>query len=238
MEEGVEEEVEEEKEEKEVAAVVGVPRHVTTGSSPMGNHGLRRPWPSSLTALDAHARTPIFPAHHLTFPHRGPPRPSPPCPSSPAVAMAGFVLTEAHVRRAFAPLAETADAAARDRFFRDWVAPDVTWTVADSAHSLAGTRRSLRAHAAATFDRLGARLRGPIRFDVVRVLVDAAAPGPDGSSWACVETRGSARHRAGGLPYDNDYVWLTRWGPDGRIVEVRSYFDTMLSEEVLREPAP
>lgn len=149
--------------------------------------------------------------------------------------MAAFTLTKDHVLAAFAPLAETQDAAARARFFTDVVVPDVTWHMAGSAHSLAGTRHSLQAHMDATFDRLGARLRGPIRFDVTRVVVDAQ-PASDGCWWACVETRGRATRRASGAPYDNEYLWLTRWNRDGKIVEVRSYFDTMLSEEVLREP--
>ncbi|PNY26839.1 Uncharacterized protein TCAP_03233 [Tolypocladium capitatum] len=131
--------------------------------------------------------------------------------------MSRFTLTKAHVLRAFAPLAETRDAAVRERFFRESVAPDVTWTIAGSAHSLAGTRRSLRAHADATFDRLGKKLRGPIRFTVTRVLIDAEPTG-DGGCWACVETLGEATRKTG-EPYNNEYVWLTRWDAEGRIVE-------------------
>lgn len=149
--------------------------------------------------------------------------------------MAGFVLAKEHILEAFAPLAITDDAAARARFFSDTVAPDVTWHMAGSAHSLAGTRHSLQAHMDATFNRLGARLRGPIRFDVTRVVVDAQ-PDPDGRWWACVETRGQATRKPSGKPYNNEYIWLTAWSREGRIVEVRSYFDSMLSEEVLREP--
>ncbi|KAM4057722.1 snoaL-like domain-containing protein [Hirsutella rhossiliensis] len=149
--------------------------------------------------------------------------------------MPGFVLTKEHILAAFAPLAETDDAAARARFFTDALVPDVTWHMAGSAHSLAGTRHSLQAHMDATFNRLGPRLRAPIRFDVTRVVVDAQ-PGPDGAWWACIETRGHAIRKASGKPYDNEYIWLTRWNQDGRMVEVRSYCDTMLAEEVLREP--
>lgn len=149
------------------------------------------------------------------------------------MATGAFTLTKQHVLDAFAPLGEVADAAARERFFADHVAPDVTWVVPGSAHSLAGTRHSLRAHAEATVERLGRRLRAPIRFSVRRVVVDVA-PEPDGW-WACVELAGEAT-RSDGQPYNNEYVWLARWRPDGRIAEVRSYFDTMLSEQALHAP--
>lgn len=39
-----------------------------------------------------------------------------------------------------------------------------------------------------------------------------------------------------GKAYNNEYVWLTRWNDEGKIVEIRSYFDTMLSEEALADP--
>ncbi|KJZ73844.1 hypothetical protein HIM_06737 [Hirsutella minnesotensis 3608] len=153
--------------------------------------------------------------------------------STAATKTPAFILTRDHILRAFAPLAETKDAAIRERFFTDSIVPDVTWTITGSAHSLAGTRRSLEAHSAASFNKLGQKLRGPIAFTVTRVIVDAE-PGPDGW-WACVETRGEAT-RSTGEPYNNEYVWLTRWNAAGKMDEVRSYFDTMLSEEVLRGP--
>ncbi|PHH81439.1 hypothetical protein CDD82_786 [Ophiocordyceps australis] len=94
--------------------------------------------------------------------------------------MPPFTLTRAHILAAFAPLAETQNLAARAAFFSH-VAPNVVWTVTGSAHALAGTRTSLRAHTDATFDRLGPRLCGPIQFNVVRVLVDAQ-PSPIAAS--------------------------------------------------------
>ena len=38
-----------------------------------------------------------------------------------------------------------------------------------------------------------------------------------------------------GKPYNNDYIWLTQWNDEGKIVYVRSYFDTMLSQEALHD---
>ncbi|KAG5930009.1 hypothetical protein E4U53_002316 [Claviceps sorghi] len=143
--------------------------------------------------------------------------------------MPPFVLTKALVHQAFAHLAETEDLAARQKF-NTYLDPDVVWTCAGTAHSLAGTRHGLRAHDEATFQRLGRKLRGPIRFAVTRVVVDAE---PDDDGWWCsVEARGEAT-RADGEAYDNEYVWLMRWDGRGKVVEIRSYFDTMLSEQVL-----
>ncbi|KAG5926543.1 hypothetical protein E4U42_003165 [Claviceps africana] len=143
--------------------------------------------------------------------------------------MPPFVLTKALVCQAFAHLAETEDLAVRGQF-NSYIDPDVVWTCAGSAHSLAGTRHGLRAHGAATFDRLGRHLRGPIRFAVTSVVVDAE---PEEDGWWCsVEARGEAT-RVDGRPYNNEYVWLMRWDGRGKVVEIRSYFDTMLSEQVL-----
>lgn len=41
-----------------------------------------------------------------------------------------------------------------------------------------------------------------------------------------------------GAPYNNEYVWLTKWNDEGKIVEIKSYFDSAMSEELLNEPDP
>ncbi|KAG8411662.1 hypothetical protein J3459_016326 [Metarhizium acridum] len=96
--------------------------------------------------------------------------------------------------------------------------------------SLAETRHSVQDHEDATFKRLGRNLKGPIRFTATRVIVDAERE--EDGWWCTVETKGEAT-RTTGQPYDNEYAWLMRWNDEGKIVEVRSYFDTMLSEKVL-----
>ncbi|KAG5998458.1 hypothetical protein E4U54_002185 [Claviceps lovelessii] len=144
--------------------------------------------------------------------------------------MPPFVLTKDLIRRAFAHLAETDDLAQRQKFLTDYLVPDVIWTCTGNAHSLAGTRYSLQEHDEATFKRLGRKLRAPIKFVVTRAVVDAE---PEADGWWCsVETRGEAT-RTTGEPYNNEYVWLMRWNGEGKVVEIRSYFDTMLSEQVL-----
>ena len=141
-----------------------------------------------------------------------------------------FRLTKNHVRSIFAPLAST-DAATRGRFFAS-VAPDVTWTCTGKGHALAGTRTSLAAHNAATFERCGKHLTAAIKFTVIRVIVDAE-PSDDGW-WAVVELVGESTTKTG-KEYNNEYAWLTRFNDDGVIVELRSYFDTVMSDKVLED---
>lgn len=143
--------------------------------------------------------------------------------------MSQFILTKEHVVQAFSPLAEI-DPAARAPFFTNSMVPDIIWTITGSAHSLAGTRTNLQSHSDATFKRLDEKLRGPVKFMVGRVIVDAQAS--EDGWWACVEAKGEAMTNSG-ENYNNEYVWLTRWNDEGKIVEVRAYFDTMLSEQLL-----
>jgi len=147
--------------------------------------------------------------------------------------MAGGVsITKEYIASVFSHLAIVADAAARGRFF-DYIVPDVTWAIAGTSHSLAGTRHTLQAHSDATFDRLGRKLASPIKFTVGRIILDAE-PEQDGSRWAMVELLGVAP-RKNGEEYRNDYIWMTRWNEEGKMVELKSYFDTYLSELVLNE---
>ncbi|KJZ78394.1 hypothetical protein HIM_02432 [Hirsutella minnesotensis 3608] len=146
--------------------------------------------------------------------------------------MSRFILTKDYIEKAFIPLGEIHDLAVRNRFFTDFIAPDVTWTMAGSAHSLAGTRHSLQSHMDATFNHLGKRLREPIKFAVTKIIVDADRS--EDGWWACIEAKGQATTKTG-RAYNNDYAWLTRWNDEGRMTEVRYYFDTMLSEQVLQE---
>ncbi|KAG5962433.1 hypothetical protein E4U58_003897 [Claviceps cyperi] len=147
--------------------------------------------------------------------------------------MARFILTKDLVRRAFSHLAETTDTNFRSKFLTDYLVSNVVWTCTGNAHSLAGTRHSLKEHDEATFQRLGKKLRAPIKFAVTRVIVDAE-PEPDGW-WCSVETHGEAT-RTTGEAYNNEYLWIMRWNSEGKVVEIRSYFDTMLSEQVLLGP--
>ncbi|KAJ6437189.1 hypothetical protein O9K51_10159 [Purpureocillium lavendulum] len=145
--------------------------------------------------------------------------------------MAGFRITKEYIAEAFSHLAIVHDAKARGRFF-DYVLPDVTWAIAGTSHSLSGTRHTLQSHSDATFNRLGQKLAEPIKFTVGRIILDAE-PEADGW-WAMVELLGVAPRKSG-HEYRNDYVWMTRWNEDGKMAEIKSYFDTYLSELVLNE---
>ncbi|CAM1500418.1 Fc.00g095800.m01.CDS01 [Cosmosporella sp. VM-42] len=147
--------------------------------------------------------------------------------------MATFKLTKSHVQNAFASLRETTDLPARNVFFTEHMIPNVTWTITGTGHSLAGTRYNLQDHSNASFNNLGKRLTGAIKFVVTRVVVDAERE--EDGWWACVELKGEAMRKTG-EKYNNEYIWLTRWDDEGKIVEVRSYFDTLFAEKVLQEP--
>ncbi|KAM4057549.1 hypothetical protein HRG_009185 [Hirsutella rhossiliensis] len=146
--------------------------------------------------------------------------------------MSRFILTKDFVGKAFLLLTEVHDQVVRNCFFADFVTPDVIWTMAGSAHSLAGTRHSLQSHMDATFNHLRRRLQELIKFVVTKIIVDTERS--EDGWWACIEAKGQATRKTGHA-YNNDYIWLTRWNDEGRIAEVRYYFDTMLSEQVLQE---
>ncbi|KAK7426251.1 hypothetical protein QQZ08_007281 [Neonectria magnoliae] len=132
----------------------------------------------------------------------------------------------------FNPSKKTEDLALRNAFFSEYVVPDVKWTIAGRAHSLVGTWHSLWEHNEASFNHLEKRLVAPIKFVVTRVVVDGERA--EDGWWACVEVLDEATRRTG--LDNNENVWLTRFNDQGKIVEVRSYFDTILSEQVLAEP--
>ncbi|KAH6986350.1 hypothetical protein BKA56DRAFT_670515 [Ilyonectria sp. MPI-CAGE-AT-0026] len=148
--------------------------------------------------------------------------------------MADFKLTRPHVLKAFEPLQETDDIARRNSFFSESMVADVKWTITGQAHSLVGTRNSIQEHSNMSFDKIDKRLEGPIKFVVTKVIVDGERA--DDGWWTSVELRGEATRRTG-MDYNNENVWLTRFNDQGKIVEVRSYFDTLLEEMVLAEPA-
>lgn len=167
--------------------------------------------------------------------------------------MPPFKLTKAYILDAFSTLAETTDLHRRNRFFRDFVHPQVKWTITGSGHALAGTTDTLDAHAARSFDRLGKLLVAPIEFTVLRVIIDAtpASPGSTASAadddgkasegeemWACLDVKGKAERKSGRGWYENEYCWLTRWDDEGRIVEAKTWHDTAMVERLLDEDEP
>ena len=149
--------------------------------------------------------------------------------------MASFKLTKDHIIKSFAPLLETTDPSLRASFFNNTLIPDVTWTIT-GGHELSGTTTSVESHKAHSFNRLGPKLQNPIRFVINRIILDTE-PEADGTWWACVECKGESTTKTG-EPYNNEYAWLTRWNQDGKIVEIRSYFDSVMAEHVLHLELP
>lgn len=127
-------------------------------------------------------------------------------------------LTKALVERLFAAY-ERGDS---QQLF-DHVADDVHWTVTGN-NPLSGEYRSKREFIEATYERLDAVLKEPVRPRVRRIIAEG--------DLAVVEWHGHATSIVD-RPYDNDYCWVIRVAVD-RIVEVTAYLDGALVEELFR----
>ena len=94
---------------------------------------------------------------------------------------------------------------------------DVTWTVIGTT-PISGRYESKREFLQGAFGRLGPRLEGVPRAEIVNVLVDG-----DHVVLQWVGTTSSTT----GKPYRQTYCWVMRMR-DERIVEVTAYLDTEL----------
>ena len=103
----------------------------------------------------------------------------------------------------------------------DHVAEDVHWTITGN-HPLSGEYRSKREFLDATYERLDAVLKEPVRPRVRRIIAEG--------DLAVVEWHGHATSIVD-RPYDNDYCWVIRVAGE-RIVEVTAYLDGALVEEL------
>ncbi|KAB5585078.1 hypothetical protein GE09DRAFT_1069295 [Coniochaeta sp. 2T2.1] len=144
-------------------------------------------------------------------------------------AMATFTLTKEHIAKTFGYLEEIDDLQKRNIFFNEYIVPDVTWEIAGTGHVLGGTSYNLADLQAKTFIKLRKKLTTPIKFTLKSIILEP------GSNIVCVETQGHAT-RLIGKPYNNDYIWLTTWSSAGKMVHIRSYFDTKLAEDTLQDP--
>jgi uncharacterized protein len=105
----------------------------------------------------------------------------------------------------------------------DHVAGDVHWTITGN-NPLSGEYRSKREFLDATYERLAAILKEPVRPRVRRIIAEGHL--------VVVEWHGHATSIVD-KPYDNDYCWVIRVAGD-RIVEVTAYLDGALVEELFR----
>ncbi|KAB5527939.1 hypothetical protein GE09DRAFT_1149699 [Coniochaeta sp. 2T2.1] len=101
--------------------------------------------------------------------------------------------------------------------------------IAGTGHVLAATSYNLADLQAKTFIKLRKKLTTPIKFTIKSIILEP------GSNTACVETQGHATRLIGKL-YNNEYIWLTTWNSAGKMVHIRSYFDSKLAEDTLRDP--
>jgi len=125
--------------------------------------------------------------------------------------------TKALVERLFTAAYEGGDS---QQLF-DHVADDVLWTITGK-HPLSGEYRSKREFLKATYERLAAVLKEPVRPRVRRILAE--------DDLAVAERRGHATSILD-RPYDNEYCWVMRVAEDQK-VEMRAYFDGALVEEL------
>jgi uncharacterized protein len=105
----------------------------------------------------------------------------------------------------------------------DHVSDDVDWTIAGT-NPLSGEYHSKREFLAATYTRLAAVLKEPVRPVLRRIVAQGDV--------AVVEWRGHSISIAD-EPYDNDYCWVIHVAGD-QIVEVRAYFDGGLVAKLFR----
>jgi uncharacterized protein len=107
--------------------------------------------------------------------------------------------------------------------FFDAVADDVRWTAIGHT-PISGVYTSKAEYLEKCYRPLMARLNGPARCEVRRIIADGDT--------VVVQWRGETPTRAG-QPYIQEYCWVLR--VDGeRITEVDGYFDTAAVLELLR----
>lgn len=133
-------------------------------------------------------------------------------------------LTIEAVQNAFQLLTSSATAA---RFFEEYVADDVLWTVMGTNY-LAGTTRGKAKFVSEDV----VRLREFLASDLVMVVDHIHVADND---TAIVEMRSTAKLK-NGAPYNMTYIWVVGFSKDHRKIDwVRAYVDTEVLNSVFRE---
>lgn len=107
--------------------------------------------------------------------------------------------------------------------FLNALANDVVFTIVGTTR-FSGTLRGKQEVVEKLLAPLGAALDGGIALDVERLIAE-------GDTVVCL-SRGRAKAKSG-KPYCNTYCHIFRLA-GGKVVEVREYFDTALTDNVLR----
>ncbi|KAL2863991.1 nuclear transport factor 2 family protein [Aspergillus lucknowensis] len=105
-------------------------------------------------------------------------------------------------------------------FFEN-VADDVDWIVKGTFFEMAGhytSKKDLREKMKV----LNTVFATPLKLVVKHILRDG--------SRAAVELKAEDTYCRNGLPFTNEYAWICRFGGENKIVEVRAYMDTLVSE--------
>lgn len=145
-------------------------------------------------------------------------------PMSTAMSNGTRTLTVNIVQGAFQPLTNSSTAA---KFFDDYVANDVLWTVM-GVNYLAGTTRG---KAKFLSEDVG-RLREFLTTDIVMVIdhIHVAE-----NNTAIVEMRSTAQLKSG-APYKMTYIWVVGFSKDLTKIEwIRAYIDTEVLNAIFRD---
>jgi uncharacterized protein len=125
-----------------------------------------------------------------------------------------------HVKQIFTALANGDG----PTFFNS-VAENVQWRVTGTDNPLSGDYTSKSQFVSATFQRLGKLMEGPMKLEIVHVMVDG--------DMAAVELKANATAKSG-TKFANEYCWVCRFEGE-KIVQVRAYLDSALVKRVLEE---
>jgi ketosteroid isomerase-like protein len=113
------------------------------------------------------------------------------------------------------------------RPFIDAMRDDFSWTLSGQG-PWAGTWRGKAAVREGLFRPLFAQFAGRYRNRAKSFVAEGDT--------VVVECKGDVVTTAGDR-YDNDYCYVCRFGPDGKLVALTEYMDTALAERVLKAPA-
>jgi len=105
------------------------------------------------------------------------------------------------------------------------VADNVSWRVTGTDNPLSGDYHSKAEFVPATFQRLGKLMEGPMKLEIVNVMVDG--------DMAAVELKANAKTK-NGINFANEYCWVCRF-EGNKIVQVRAYLDSALVKRALEE---
>jgi uncharacterized protein len=143
-----------------------------------------------------------------------------PAASSLATTQHSTMVSAEYVKSIFTALAN-GDA---PTFFNN-VAENVQWRVTGTDNPLSGDYTSKSQFVPATFQRLSKLMDGPMKLEVVNVMVDG--------DMAAVELKANATAKNGSR-FANEYCWVCRFEGD-KIVQVRAYLDSALVKRLLEE---